>query len=95
MRTGGAAFLVVRIIAPLRLLKIDILGEPHFAMASFRRLTGCRRFVRTPAWAKWGEIRCLTVGVGFVLKGTEHRIEPRFGPETASKKQLFFLLTNF
>jgi hypothetical protein len=36
----------------------------------------------------------LTLGVGFVLKGTEHRIEPRFGPETASKKQLFFLLTN-
>jgi hypothetical protein len=41
------------------------------------------------------KIRCLTLGVGFVLKGTEQRIQPRFGPETALKKQLFFLLTNF
>jgi hypothetical protein len=41
------------------------------------------------------KIQCLTLGVGFVLKGTEQRIQPRFDPETALKKQLFFLLTNF
>jgi hypothetical protein len=68
----------------------------RFPVAAFRGLTGCCRFVKS---ADLGEIRakirCLTLGVSFVLKSTEHRIEPRFGPETALKKQLFFLLTNF
>jgi hypothetical protein len=33
------------------------------------------------------EIQCLTLGDGFVLKGTE---QPESGPETALKKTLFF-----
>ena len=67
MRTGGVAFLVARIIAPLicprfkcdRDLispsKIDILQtETTSVLAGYFGLTECRRFVRTPAWAKWG-----------------------------------------
>ena len=63
----------------------------QFPVAAFRGLTGCCCFVRTAGLGEIrAKIRCLTLGVSFVLKSTEHRIEPRFGPETALKNNYFF-----